>query len=130
MATEHNGTGRRAGEYPNTVTIDLLGLHPPVGKVAEVWAGLLATHPELDGARICEHDLAADLGLMLDVELERTMGTFAERSALVRAVGEVYLAEFLDRPSSYGPALRARFRVEGVLVWISALSCQCHPDGA
>ena len=139
-----NGAAYRAAEdarrigkskrctYENTLTWDLLCVHEPQGRVLNAWEELLALHPELDGARISESDKIPRLGLMMSVELERTMGPGGRRDLTVRRIGAAHDAEI--RVSESGVAdhdwvtTSAIFRFRDVLIGLETKLCACHAE--
>lgn len=119
--------------YGNTLTLHLGRRRicgAPRGQMATAWDRLRAEFPALDGARI------ADWGT-LHVQVERTLGTAAERSALVYAAAEHFGASFGNCPVQTDPmtwgegaghVTWTQFQFEGQNVCVETSICDCHQD--
>lgn len=115
--------------YDNTLTLrigDWNMFGPPQGSMAAAWDALRAEYPEVDGARI------ADGGNCLHVQVERTMGTVAERLAIVgrlaAALGAPGRSDPMTWDGGHGTVTWALLNYHGEQICVETSDCTCHPD--
>jgi hypothetical protein len=117
--------------YKNTITVGRgksAIFSPPSGAKADAWDALRTLRPELDGARI------ADGGSCVHVQVERTMGTVAHRTAVIDSLAEAFRSPLETHETSWdagtGTVWWTVISHAGEQFCVETTDCSCHPDGS
>jgi hypothetical protein len=112
--------------YKNTITLDPI-FAPPKGAKARAWDAFRAKYPQVDGARITSS------GSFLNVQIERTMGTAAERVALIDRLASQFSTAMevsqMTWEDGSGTVTWVLVTYHGEQFCVETSVCSCHPDG-
>jgi hypothetical protein len=117
--------------YKNTITLDPI-FSPPKGAQARAWDAFRAEYPQVDGARITSS--GSRTGPYMSVQIERTMGTAAERVAIVTRLADAFAATVQVMPMTWaghgkGSIAWVLVTYHGQQICVETSVCSCHPDG-